>query len=82
MRPIGPFICPLNFLLESIQLTLDLIMREERISHWFEFCREYDLTSWDGFLGLFQGLYRALNVDGDLKWETLEGESHKTIQRR
>lgn len=82
MRPIGPFISPLDFLLESIQLTLDLIMRVERIVHWFEFCCEYDLTSWDGFLGLFQGLYRALNVDGDLKWESSEGECHKTIQRR
>ena len=45
------------------------IVRNGRIIHRFEFCCGYDLADWDGFLGLFQGLRRALNVDGDLKWE-------------
>lgn len=46
---------------------------DRRIIHWFKFCYGYDLADWDGFLGLFQGLGRALNVDGDLKWEFFGG---------
>lgn len=45
------------------------IVRNGRIIHRFEFCCGYDLADWHGFLGLFHGLRRALNVDGDLKWE-------------
>ena len=45
------------------------IVRNGRIIHRFEFCCGYDLADWDGFLGLFQGLRSALDVDGDLKWE-------------
>lgn len=46
------------------------IVRNGRIIHRFEFCCGYDLADWDGFLGLFQGLRRALDVDGDLEWES------------
>lgn len=44
-------------------------MRNGWILHRFEFCCGYDLDYWEGFLGLFQGLRRALNVDGDVEWE-------------
>ncbi|KAL4904910.1 hypothetical protein BDW74DRAFT_168089 [Aspergillus multicolor] len=33
------------------------------------FCCGYDFGDWDGFLGLFQGLRRALDSDADLAWE-------------
>lgn len=45
------------------------IVRNGRIIHRFEFCCGYDLNNWEGFLGLFQGLRKALNVDGDLEWD-------------
>lgn len=45
------------------------IVKNGRILHRFEFCCGYDLADWDGFLGLFQGLRRALNVDEDLDWD-------------
>ncbi|KAL4937611.1 hypothetical protein BDV06DRAFT_215735 [Aspergillus oleicola] len=45
------------------------IVRKGRIIHLFNFCCGYDLADWDGFIGLFQGLRRALNADGDLDWE-------------
>ncbi|EEQ32320.1 hypothetical protein McanMca71_006412 [Microsporum canis] len=46
------------------------IVSSGRIQHHFEFCCGYDLvTDWDGFLGLFGGLRRALGgVDGGLDW--------------
>ncbi|EEH10611.1 conserved hypothetical protein [Histoplasma capsulatum G186AR] len=46
------------------------IVREGRILHRFEFCHGYDVADWEGFLGIFQGLRKALGVDGDLEWET------------
>ncbi|KAL4919770.1 hypothetical protein BDW62DRAFT_209476 [Aspergillus aurantiobrunneus] len=46
------------------------IVRRGRVHHLFSFICGYDLTTdWDGFLGLFQGLRRALDVDGELDWE-------------
>ncbi|KAL4886639.1 hypothetical protein BJY04DRAFT_213398 [Aspergillus karnatakaensis] len=45
------------------------IVRQGRIIHLFNFCCGYDLADWDGFVGLFQGLRRALNAHGELGWE-------------
>lgn len=39
-----------------------------RVQHRFAFCCGYDLTDWDGFLGLFQGLRDAVKVDEGLDW--------------
>ncbi|KAL4779157.1 hypothetical protein BJX76DRAFT_352036 [Aspergillus varians] len=46
------------------------VVRQGRILHRLEFCCAYDLADWEGFLGLFQGLRKALDVDGDLDWDT------------
>lgn len=46
------------------------IVRNGRIIHRFEFCCGYDLADWKGFLYLFQGLRKAIDVDGELDWET------------
>jgi hypothetical protein len=54
---------------EKGQGELAQIVREGRILHRFEFCCGYDLADWEGFLGLFQGLRRILDVDGELDWE-------------
>ena len=56
------------------------IVRNGRIIHRFEFCCGYDLADWDGFLGLFQGLRRALNVDGELKWESWREKAIKQYE--
>ncbi|EYE91251.1 uncharacterized protein EURHEDRAFT_416698 [Aspergillus ruber CBS 135680] len=45
------------------------LVRNGRILHRFEFCCRYDLADWEGFLGLFQGLLRAMDVDGELEWD-------------
>lgn len=45
-------------------------VREGRVLHRLEFCCGYDLADWEGFLGIFQGLRKALGSDGDLEWET------------
>lgn len=45
------------------------IVRNGRVLHRFQFCCGYDFADWDGFLGLFQGLRKALNKDADLGWE-------------
>ncbi|QPH11293.1 hypothetical protein C2857_002994 [Epichloe festucae Fl1] len=39
-----------------------------RLHHRFAFCCGYDLTDWDGFVGLFQGLREAVAVDDGLEW--------------
>ncbi|KAF4219275.1 hypothetical protein CNMCM5878_003579 [Aspergillus fumigatiaffinis] len=44
-------------------------VRNGRVLHRFEFCCGYDLADWKGFLGLFQGLRKAIDVDGDLEWD-------------
>ncbi|KAI1483324.1 hypothetical protein F4774DRAFT_367167 [Daldinia eschscholtzii] len=40
-----------------------------RLQHRFSFCCGYDLTDWDGFLGLFQGLRDAIKVDHSVDWD-------------
>ncbi|KAI9368576.1 hypothetical protein BJX61DRAFT_523282 [Aspergillus egyptiacus] len=45
------------------------IVRNGRLLHRFQFCCGYDLADWEGFVGLFQGLRKALNKDADLSWE-------------
>ncbi|OJZ85866.1 hypothetical protein ASPFODRAFT_81709 [Aspergillus luchuensis CBS 106.47] len=45
------------------------IVRNGRLLHRFQFCCGYDFADWDGFLGLFQGLRNALNIDADLGWD-------------
>ncbi|TQV96082.1 Protein kinase-like domain [Cordyceps javanica] len=40
-----------------------------RAQHLFAFCCGIDLSDWDGFLGLFQGLRDTCGVDADLSWE-------------
>ncbi|OAA37909.1 Protein kinase-like domain protein [Metarhizium rileyi] len=39
-----------------------------RLQHRFLFCCGYELTDWDGFVGLFQGLREAIAVDDGLEW--------------
>ncbi|KAL6850739.1 hypothetical protein ACO1O0_007864 [Amphichorda felina] len=39
-----------------------------RLQHIFNFCCGYDLTDWDGFLGLFRGLRDAVG-DEALEWD-------------
>ncbi|TWU73477.1 hypothetical protein ED733_000351 [Metarhizium rileyi] len=39
-----------------------------RLQHRFLFCSGYELTDWDGFVGLFQGLREAIAVDDGLEW--------------
>ncbi|KAF3395394.1 hypothetical protein DPV78_008516 [Talaromyces pinophilus] len=46
------------------------IVREGRILHQLDFCCGYDLADWEEFLGIFRGLRKALDVDGDLEEET------------
>lgn len=40
-----------------------------RLQHIFEFCCGYDLTDWNGFLGLFRGLRDAVKVDAGVDWD-------------
>lgn len=40
-----------------------------RLQHRFIFCCGYDLSDWDGFLGLFRGLKDAVGADSDLEWD-------------
>lgn len=49
-------------------LSLAEIVRKGRLQHRFAFCCGYDLADWTGFLGLFQGLRDAIDVDGGLPW--------------
>lgn len=51
------------------------IVREGRILHQLDFGCGYDLADWEGFLGIFRGLRKALDVDGDLEWETWRGKA-------
>ena len=44
------------------------IVRRGRILHLFNFCCGYDLADWNGFLGLFQSLRKALDSHDDLDW--------------
>ncbi|KAB8216592.1 hypothetical protein BDV33DRAFT_207241 [Aspergillus novoparasiticus] len=44
------------------------IVRHGRLLHRFQFCCGYDFADWEGFLGLFQGLRKALNKDVNLGW--------------
>ncbi|PYH38142.1 uncharacterized protein BO87DRAFT_326429, partial [Aspergillus neoniger CBS 115656] len=44
------------------------IVRNGRLLHRFQFCCGYDVSDWEGFLGLFQGLRNALNLDADMSW--------------
>ncbi|RHZ43604.1 uncharacterized protein CDV56_101720 [Aspergillus thermomutatus] len=56
------------------------IVRNGRILHRFEFCCGYDLADWKGFLCLFQGLRKAIDVDGDLEWETWKEKALETYK--
>ncbi|KAJ3579493.1 hypothetical protein NPX13_g1070 [Xylaria arbuscula] len=40
-----------------------------RLQHRFNFCCGYDLSDWEGFLGLFKGLREAVGIDGELSWD-------------
>lgn len=44
-------------------------VRNGRLLHRFAFCCNYDLTDWDGFLGLFKGLRDVAAVDASLEWD-------------
>jgi hypothetical protein len=44
-------------------------VRHGRVHHRFAFCCGYDLSDWSGFLGLFRGLRKVVDVDADLEWE-------------
>lgn len=52
---------------EKGHTNLGRIVRNGRLLHHFQFCCGYDIEDWEGFLGLFLGLLRAL---GDLSWDT------------
>ncbi|KAJ5380251.1 uncharacterized protein N7496_002679 [Penicillium cataractarum] len=54
---------------------LGIIVRNGRLIHRFRFCSGYDLADWEGFLGLFAGLLRALGFTGDFHWETWKAEA-------
>ncbi|KAK6956294.1 hypothetical protein Daesc_001569 [Daldinia eschscholtzii] len=49
--------------------TLAKYVWKGRLQHRFSFCCGYDLTDWDGFLGLFQGLRDAVKVDHNVDWD-------------
>ncbi|KAI1181862.1 hypothetical protein F5B17DRAFT_423159 [Nemania serpens] len=40
-----------------------------RPQHIFNFLCGYDLADWEGFLGLFEGLRKAVSVDSELNWD-------------
>ncbi|GIK07109.1 hypothetical protein Aspvir_002764 [Aspergillus viridinutans] len=61
-------------------LDLAEAVRNGRILHRFEFCCGYDLADWKGFLGLFQGLRKAINVDGDLEWDAWKEKTLETYK--
>lgn len=44
-------------------------VRNGRAIHLFNFCSGYDLADWDGFVGLFYGLRRALDPGDNLDWD-------------
>lgn len=52
---------------ENFELTD--IVRNGRLQHRLAFCCGYDLSDWDGFLGLFKGLLMALGIAEGLDWE-------------
>ncbi|GKZ30910.1 hypothetical protein AbraIFM66950_010647 [Aspergillus brasiliensis] len=58
-----------NILEEKGNKVLAEIVRNGRLLHRFHFCCAYDFADWDGFLGLFQGLRNAFNMDADMSWE-------------
>ena len=57
-----------RFFEEKGHEALAQIVRNGRIQHRFMFCCGYDLSDWDGFLGLFRGLRDAVGVDNGLGW--------------
>lgn len=44
-------------------------VRDGRLQHRFAFCCGYELSEWDGFVGLFKGLRDAIGVDSGLEWD-------------
>lgn len=62
-----------NLLAETFEkkdeLRLAQAVRDGRLQHRFAFCCGYDLSDWEGFLGLFKGLREAVSIDQGLDWE-------------
>ncbi|KAI9833145.1 MAG: hypothetical protein M1819_003767 [Sarea resinae] len=54
---------------EGGDLEMAFAVRNGRIRHRFEFCCGGNLSQWQDFLGLFEGLRRAMELDEDLSWE-------------
>lgn len=54
---------------------LGRIVRNGRLIHRFRFCCGYDLADWEGFLGLFAGLLRAMGITGDFHWDAWKAEA-------
>lgn len=54
---------------------LGSIVRNGRLGHRFQFCCGYELSDWDGFLGLFGGLLKCLGDEKDFNWETWEAKA-------
>lgn len=52
---------------EKGRFDLAVYLKHGRTHHRTAFCCGYDLSDWDGFLGLFRGLRRALDIDTDLE---------------
>jgi hypothetical protein len=51
------------------------IVLKGRLLHRLHFCCGYDSRDWDGYVGIFMGLVRALRNDSDLNWETWKVEA-------
>ncbi|KAJ5184629.1 Aminoglycoside phosphotransferase [Penicillium cf. griseofulvum] len=52
------------------------IVRKGRFLHRLQFCCGYNSRDWDGYVGIFLGLVRALRIhDSHLNWETWKVEA-------
>lgn len=61
-------VCFASLLEEKGRKDFARFVYDGRVQHRFAFCCGYDLADWDGFLGLFRGLRKAVAVDDGLEW--------------
>jgi hypothetical protein len=54
---------------------LGTIVRNGWLIHRFRFCCGYDLQDWEGFLGLFARLLRAMGITSDFHLEMWKAEA-------
>lgn len=78
--PVGEFYDGVNTLAEEEEWFAEIFekkdkpslanaVRNGRLQHRFAFCCGYDFSDWDGFLGLFEGLRKAVKADQGLTWD-------------